>query len=165
MEHEGDSNINCCWCTWKSPKRPRKYPRNWKSEEELRRSIPQHCKISSNTEKSPRNPRRLAIIIIIIIIINLGQKTWPYDNPQKERTCIIVDLAVPADHRIKLWVVLLVQSPKDYLKDWRIWRLEDEWRPSKLQHYWEQPEYWEESCRLEETFCYSNIRSQIFIEV
>ena len=33
---------------------------------------------------------------------NLGQKTRPYNNPQKKRTCEIVDFAVPADHRIKL---------------------------------------------------------------
>ena len=26
----------------------------------------------------------------------------------------------------------------------------------KLQHYWERPEYWEESWRLEETCCHSN---------
>ena len=36
------------------------------------------------------------------------------------------------------------------------WKLADEWRPSKLQHYWEQPEYWEESWGLEETCCHSN---------
>ena len=29
--------------------------------------------------------------------------------------------------------------------------LADEWRPSKLQHYWERPEYLEDSRRLEET--------------
>ena len=40
------------------------------------------------------------------------------------------------------------------------WRLEDEWRPSKLQHYWEQPEYWEESWRLEETCCHSVSREK-----
>ena len=28
--------------------------------------------------------------------------------------------------------------------------------PSKLQHYWERPEYWEESWRNEETCCHSN---------
>ena len=37
---------------------------------------------------------------------NLGQKTRPYNNQQKKRKekkiCKIVDLAVPADHRIKL---------------------------------------------------------------
>ena len=33
----------------------------------------------------------------------LGQKTRPYNNQQqKKRICKIVDLAVPADHRIKL---------------------------------------------------------------
>ncbi len=33
---------------------------------------------------------------------NLGQKTRPYNNQQKKRTCKIVDLVVPADHKIKL---------------------------------------------------------------
>ena len=36
----------------------------------------------------------------------------------------------------------------------------DEWRPSKRQHYWERPEYWEESWRLEETCCHSNSREK-----
>ena len=34
--------------------------------------------------------------------------------------------------------------------------MEDEWIPSKLQHYWERPEYWEESWGLEEAYCHSN---------
>ena len=34
--------------------------------------------------------------------------------------------------------------------------MSDEWKPSKLLHYWERPEYWEESWRLEETCCHSN---------
>ena len=34
--------------------------------------------------------------------------------------------------------------------------LEDEWRPSKLRHYWERPEYREESWRLEENCYHSN---------
>ena len=33
---------------------------------------------------------------------NLGQKTRPYNNQQKKRTCKIVDFSVPAEHRIKL---------------------------------------------------------------
>ena len=74
---------------------------------------------------------------------NPGQNTKYYNNQQKKRTCIIVDFAVPADPRIKLkenekkdkyldfvwelkklrnikwqlyksWLVLLLQSPKDY---------------------------------------------------
>ena len=34
--------------------------------------------------------------------LNLSQKTKPYSNPQKKRTCKIVDFAVLAGHRIKL---------------------------------------------------------------
>ena len=34
--------------------------------------------------------------------------------------------------------------------------LENKWRPSKLLHYWERPEYGEESWRLEETCFHSN---------
>ena len=48
----------------------------------------------------------------------------------------------------------MVQLPKDWYKDWRTWK-SDEWRPSKLQHCWDQPEYFEESWRLEETRCLS----------
>ena len=33
---------------------------------------------------------------------NLGQKTRPYNNQQKKKTCKIVDFAVPTDQRIKL---------------------------------------------------------------
>ena len=33
---------------------------------------------------------------------NLGQKTRPYRNRQKKRTCRIEDFAVPADDRVKL---------------------------------------------------------------
>ena len=34
--------------------------------------------------------------------------------------------------------------------------MEDELGPSKLQHFWEQPEYWEESWKLEEACYHSN---------
>ena len=80
-----------------------------------------------------------------------------------------MDFAAPADHSVKLkesdwrintstllrnwkncrrwkWqlyqlqLVLLVQSPQDWHKDRRTWKWEDEWRPSKLLHYWHQPE-------------------------
>ena len=33
---------------------------------------------------------------------NLSQKTRPYNNQQKKRTCKIEDFAVLADHRVKL---------------------------------------------------------------
>ena len=35
--------------------------------------------------------------------------------------------------------------------NWKTWRLEYEWTPSKLQHYWERPEYREKSWRFEIT--------------
>ena len=38
----------------------------------------------------------------------------------------------------------------------RTWKLEDKWTPSKLQHCWDWPEYWEESWKLEETCCHSD---------
>ena len=34
--------------------------------------------------------------------------------------------------------------------------LEDEWRSSKLQHYWKRPEWCAETWRVEETYCQSN---------
>ena len=81
------------------------------------------------------------------------------------RICKIVDFAVPADHRIKLkecekmdkyldlvWKLkktmkhegdnytnwdwcFLYSKLKDCQRDWRTWKLEDDWKPSKLQHY------------------------------
>ena len=36
----------------------------------------------------------------------------------------------------------------------------DKWWPSKLQHYWELPEFWEESWRHEEAYCHSNSRER-----
>ena len=101
---------------------------------------------------------------------------------KKKRTCKIVDFAVLADHRIKLkecekkdtylnlarelkklWNVLVTIIPivigafETVTKGTgRTWKLADEERPSKLLHYWKQPEYWEESGRLEKTCCHSN---------
>ena len=82
------------------------------------------------------------------------------------RICKIVDFADPADHRIKLkesekknkyldfarefnklWTIIPIviyafcTVANGLLKDWRTWKLEDEWRPSKQQHHWERPEY------------------------
>ena len=39
----------------------------------------------------------------------------------------------------------------------------DEWRPSKLQHCWERPKYWEESWRLEETCCHLNSSERLSV--
>ena len=94
----------------------------------------------------------------------------PYNYQQKKRTCKIVDFAVPSDHGIKLkesekkdryfdlarklkrkWNKKVTIIPtmigafcivrKELLKVCRTWRLKDEWRTSKLQHYWKRPEY------------------------
>ena len=114
-----------------------------------------------------------------LIIINNKTK-------KKKRNCKFIDFAIPADHRIKLkecekkdkyldlarefektmkhegdnyincdWC-FWYGNQKNYQRDWRTWKLADELRPSKLQHYWERPEYWEESWRLEETCWHSN---------
>ena len=113
---------------------------------------------------------------------NLGQKTRPNNNQQKRRTCKIVDFADPAYH----WIKLKECEKKDKYLDLarelkKQWNMQvpikpivigafgtvtkgllkvlenfDEWRPSKLLHYWELPEYWEMSWRLEETCCHSN---------
>ena len=56
--------------------------------------------------------------------------------------------------------MLLVHSPKDYLKDRKTWKKENEWRTSKLLHYWDWPEYREESWRLQETCCHSKFRER-----
>ena len=44
--------------------------------------------------------------------------------------------------------MILVQSLKDWYAVGRPWKKEEEWKPSKLQRYWDRPEYWEESWRL-----------------
>ena len=101
---------------------------------------------------------------------------------QKKRTCRIVDFAVPLDHRVKLkecenrdeclnlatelkklWnmkvmIIPIVIGALGTVTTGLLQELEnlDEWRPSKLLHYWDRPEYWEESLRLEETCCHSN---------
>ena len=100
---------------------------------------------------------------------------------KKKKICKIVDFAAPANHRIKLkecekrdkyldlarelkklWNMAVTIIPivigafgtvtKGLLK---IWKLVAEWRSSKQQHYWKQPEYWEESWRFGETCCHS----------
>ena len=104
---------------------------------------------------------------------------------KKERICRIVDFAVSADHRVKLkeienrdkyldlarelkkmWnmkvtVIQIVIGALGTVTKGLVQGLEDleimgQWRLSKLLHYWDRPEYWEESWRLEETCCHSN---------
>ena len=60
---------------------------------------------------------------------------------------------------MKMMFILIVigvlgKCPKDWLKEWRTWEWEDEWRSSK-QHCWDRQEYWEDSWKLDDTCCYS----------
>ena len=108
--------------------------------------------------------------------LNLSQTTRLRHNQQKKETCQIVDFRVQADHIVRLkesekmewkncrtgkwrWyqlkLELLVQSIKDWYKAWRTWKWVGDWRPSKLQHFWNRSEYWEESWRLKETCFHS----------
>ena len=88
----------------------------------------------------------------------------------KKRTCKIVDFAEKKDKYLdlarelkKLWnmqvtIILIVIGAFGTVTKGLLKGLEDleVGRPSKLQHYWERPEYWEKSWRLEETCCHSN---------
>ena len=109
---------------------------------------------------------------------NLGKKTRPNNNQRKKRIYKIVDFAVPAVHRIKLKECEKKDKYLDLVREFkktmekvktiirivtgafgtvtRTWMLADEWTPSKLLHYCERPEYWEESWKLEETCSLSN---------
>ena len=97
---------------------------------------------------------------------------------KKNRTYKTVDFAVPTDYRVKLkesekrdkyfdfarevkklWNMKVTFIPIviGYLgtvteREWRTLKSEDEWTPSKLLHYWNQPEYCEESWRHEKTW-------------
>ena len=58
LQQENDSDTNHCWGTWKAPPKTG----NWISVEETRHSI---VKISSNTEKSSGDLRRLAVTYVM----------------------------------------------------------------------------------------------------
>ena len=111
---------------------------------------------------------------------NLGLTTRFCDTQQKKE-----DFPVTADHRVKLkesekrdkylrlarelknngtwkwrWyqlqLVRSIQSLMNWYKDWRTWKYEDKWRPSKLRHCWDRLEYREKWRRLQETNSHSN---------
>ena len=53
-------------------------------------------------------------------------------------------------------IVALGTDTEGLLKGLETWKLADEWWPSKLLHYSERPEYWEETWWLKETGRHSN---------
>ena len=100
---------------------------------------------------------------------NPGQKTKPYDNSQKKRTCRLVGLAVPADHKEndqknkyvdlarelkKIWnmkrIQIVIGVLRKELEDLEIERAETIQTTALLRMAWE------ESRRLKETYCHSN---------
>ena len=62
MEHEGDDETNCSWCTWNNPQRigkgTGKFGNKRKSRDHPDYSI---TKIAQNTKKSPGNLRKFAV--------------------------------------------------------------------------------------------------------
>ena len=94
---------------------------------------------------------------------------------KQERTHWIVDFAVPVDHRVKLKESKQREKYLDLAREQekKLWNMKVTVKPivtgvhgfvtkglvrgrcrsSKLEYYWNQPEYWEESWRLEETCC------------
>ena len=63
MGHESDSDTDCNWCTWNSPQRMDKGSRRLRNQRKSR-DHPDYriTKIGQNTEKSPGDARRLAVI-------------------------------------------------------------------------------------------------------
>ena len=45
-------------------------------------------------------------------------------------------------------------------ENWKSCQFEIESRPSNVRHYWNRPQYWEESWRPEETCCFSDCREK-----
>ena len=62
MKREGDGDISCYWCTRNNPQRTGKWTGKF-GNKRTSRDHPAYSiiKIGQNTEKSPRNLRRLAI--------------------------------------------------------------------------------------------------------
>ena len=67
MEHEGDGDTSCNWCTWNSPKRlgtgTGRFRNKRTSGDRPEYSI---IKISQNTEKSPGDLGRFAVTPVLL---------------------------------------------------------------------------------------------------
>ena len=62
MEHEGDGDINCSWCTWNGPQELGKETRRI-GDQKRNLNHPSYsiAKIGQNIKKSPGDLRRLAV--------------------------------------------------------------------------------------------------------
>ena len=62
MEHEGDSDNNCSWCTWSCPQRIGKGTGRIRNQKTSRKHLDYRItKISQNTVKRPGDLKRLAV--------------------------------------------------------------------------------------------------------
>ena len=69
---------------------------------------------------------------------------------------ILTDHLIPARRPNKrVMVILIVLGAFGTVSKWVEKRVEES-KPSKLLHWWDQPEYSDESRRSEETYCYSD---------
>ena len=57
---------------------------------------------------------------------------------------------------IPIVIGVLEQSTKGWKEDFKSWKSEDESRLSRQQYCRNRLEYWKESWRAEETYCYSD---------
>ena len=53
-------------------------------------------------------------------------------------------------------LVHLERSQESFRRNWRNYESVEESKPTRLEHCWNRPEYWEESWRPEETCCHSD---------
>ena len=75
MEHEGDRDTNCRWCTWNNLSKARKFG-NWSMNKNHPNSI---VKIGQNTEKvgdllslqwkTNAGVKKLQVVVVVVIII------------------------------------------------------------------------------------------------
>ena len=65
MEHEGDDDTNCNWCSWNSPQKLGKRVGRV-GNQSMSRDHPNYCiiKISQNTEKSPGDLKKLVVTAV-----------------------------------------------------------------------------------------------------
>ena len=61
VKHKGDSDTICSWCTWNSPQKFGKEILGIGSQRKNQDHPHHSIKICKNTEKSPRDLRRLAV--------------------------------------------------------------------------------------------------------
>ena len=61
MEHEGDGDTNCSWCTWNEPQKFGKGIERIGNRGKNRDYPNSFTEISQNTEKSPEDLKKLAV--------------------------------------------------------------------------------------------------------